>query len=359
MTMPPSFDKLAAKALADERLPDRAPTRAERAAAIDAIRGALAERRRARARRRWMFPLVAAAACAAAGVALWVSSRAPVAPVASHAAPAPTATSFALAHPSGGAAFVVSGGVKTPMTSPTSLAPRDAVLTGDSTVGVVLATGTRLDVERETETLLPDGTSEQLLELRRGAVTARVAKLAAGDRFVVRTSDAEVEVRGTTFRVARVATERCGPATRVEVTEGRVVVRENGVEHVLGPGDRWERACPAETPPAASSATAPRPAAPPRPAPMPASSSELAAQNALFGDAMNAKRRGDGRAAVASLDELVERHPRSPLREAAEAERMKLLATIDPARAQVAARAYVARYPNGFAVPDANAILAH
>ena len=49
-------------------------------------------------------------------------------------------------------------------------------------------------------------------------------------------------------------------------------------------------------------------------------------------------------------------YPRSPLREAADAQRMNILAGIDRARARAAAREYLARYPRGFARADAEAI---
>src|SRR5690606_20168407 len=46
-----------------------------------------------------------------------------------------------------------------------------------------------------------DGGRAEVVELAAGRVTVEVARLRAGERFVVRTEDAEVEVRGTAFEV--------------------------------------------------------------------------------------------------------------------------------------------------------------
>lgn len=385
----PSLDRVAAKILADEPVADVSPPPARRAATVEAIRDALVDRRRARERRRWMVPVTAAAAFAAVVAGLWLGHRATRPHVARVDVPSTSAARapFAVARASGATAFVVRGGARTVLRDDMALAPGDTVLAGEQGVTIELRTGTKIDVEGGSEVVLPDATSAQIVDVRGGAVVARVAKLAAVERFVVRTSDAETEVRGTVFRVAIVPTKECGSVTSVRVREGRVVVREHGAEHALAAGEAWQRACPAAvtaaaSPPAPSTGAASGAAAvvrrtpPPQPAPSPVtsatsvssaptagaaaptvSSSELAAQNALYADAMAAKRRGDARAAVAALDVLVERHPGSPLREAAEAERMKLLSTYDPTRAAVAARGYAARYPNGFAAADARGVL--
>jgi hypothetical protein len=72
---------------------------------------------------------------------------------------------------------------------------------------------------------------------------------------------------------------------------------------------------------------------------------------------MTAKRRGDLRGAVASFDRLLSRYPDCPMAQSAAAERMKLLATTDRARASDAARDYLRRYPAGFARDDAESLL--
>lgn len=76
----------------------------------------------------------------------------------------------------------------------------------------------------------------------------------------------------------------------------------------------------------------------------------------LFAEAMSAKSRGEPGKAVAALDTLLQRYPRTPLREAVEAQRMNLLVGSDRGRATSLAKDYLARYPRGFARADAEAI---
>jgi hypothetical protein len=52
------------------------------------------------------------------------------------------------------------------------------------------------------------------------------------------------------------------------------------------------------------------------------------------------------------------RYPASPLAESAAVQRMNLLAASDPARVKVAARQYLARYPQGYARTEAEGLLA-
>lgn len=279
---------------------------------------------------------------------------------------------------------------------------------------LALATGTRLDVEPGADLRVAAQGEVQRFELLAGSVHAKVAKLRAGERFLVATADAEVEVRGTEFRV-EIADQVCqGTATRVVVTEGVVAVRAAGSEARVGVGERWPAGCglaasaapparddahaspvatagpalagdeapaPPRTTPAPAAAappaagTSPRlPAptvaatatAPPPTAPAPAATatapvepvaSDLSAQNALFAQALAAKRRGDTSAAVGALDRLIARHPGGPLAESAHVERMRILAGVDRARAAEAARAYLARYPRGHARAEAARVL--
>jgi len=206
-----------------------------------------------------------------------------------------------------------------------------------------------------------------------------VIKLHGSQRFIVRTPDADVEVRGTAFRVTRVLEPTCRERTRVRVDEGRVAVRSPSGEVILDPGGEWLSPCevsdqptPAPTaaatqgptatavarvasPPGMASASS-KPESPSAPSGGSAAS-DLVAQNALFSEAMSAKARGEPGRAVASLDALVHRYPRSPLREAAEAQRMNLVVGTDRARAASLARDYLARYPRGFARAEAEEIV--
>lgn len=224
--------------------------------------------------------------------------------------------------------------------------------------------------------LLGDAPS-QVFSLGAGSVRAEVAKLKQGERFIIRTSDAEVEVRGTSFRVAYAASDpRCGngTTTRVSVDEGVVTVRSTGQEWTVAAHESWPRGCDATANP--TSITTARPSSTPavRSAPSnvkPTSStsteyrveassaprSDLARQDDLFDEAMTAKRRGDTVSALGTLDRLLAKYPTSPLAEHAMIERVKILKTTDPARAATAARDYLARFPSGVARAEAEAVV--
>jgi len=82
------------------------------------------------------------------------------------------------------------------------------------------------------------GATLELVRLERGTVTLQVEHLDPKERFVVATSDAEVEVRGTLFEVDADG----GLLRRVSVSEGKVEVRVKGEAPVLLlPGDQWVR----------------------------------------------------------------------------------------------------------------------
>ena len=88
-----------------------------------------------------------------------------------------------------------------------------------------------------------------------------------------------------------------------------------------------------------------------------ASTSTLASQNALYAEALAQKRSGDAPGALATFEQFLAAYPQSPLAESAAAQRMKLLRSMDPPRAVLAARAYLRDYPDGIARTDAEAIL--
>jgi hypothetical protein len=113
-------------------------------------------------------------------------------------------------------------------------------------VGVGAPHGTTLTLEGGGEMSIRETGRLQRYELRAGAVRAKVAKLAPGERFIIATADAEVEVHGTAFRVGVVpADPSCGAGTttRVSVTEGVVSVRRGGLEARITPGGSWPEAC--------------------------------------------------------------------------------------------------------------------
>ena len=88
--------------------------------------------------------------------------------------------------------------------------------------------GTTLTLEGGGEVAVKDESNTQRYELKEGAIRAKVAKLVTGERFIIATADAEIEVHGTAFRVAVVPVDPAcggGTITRVAVTEGVVSVR--------------------------------------------------------------------------------------------------------------------------------------
>jgi outer membrane protein assembly factor BamD (BamD/ComL family) len=86
--------------------------------------------------------------------------------------------------------------------------------------------------------------------------------------------------------------------------------------------------------------------------------SALGEQNALFAVAVDARRRGDTSGAIAALEQLISRYPSGPLDESARVERLRVLRGAASSRTEGVARDYLARYPNGFARAEAEAVLA-
>ena len=277
-------------------------------------------------------------------------------------------------------AVLLVGADKRPLEAGMAVAPGlelRAPASGEVRVGT--ADGTRLTLEASSELSVTDESETQRFALRAGAIRARVARLLAGQRFISDTAPAEIEVHGPVFRVAVVASApSCGEGstTRVSVSEGVVSVRVNGREVRVTAGDAWptgcestrahaERSAPAVVPRRRASetedATAPPPVAPKasavvEPATARAPSSDLAAENDLFAEAVRAKRRGRLADAAHLFDELISTYPRGPLVESATVQRMKVLSTIDAAAGARAAQDYLARFPNGFARPEAQAL---
>lgn len=254
------------------------------------------------------------------------------------------------------------------------------------------ATEVALDPASELEYRQGDATRR--FGLLHGGVHLRVGKLLSGQRFVVETPDAEVEVRGTEFHVALAEPgEGCAsPRTSVSVDEGVVEVRFHGNTYRLTPGAHWPERCEVEaTPPAppppitqpselsleeVSPELSPREqrvrvAAPKTrpfvPAAAPSASAEavelsdgasaLSEQNNLYARAVAARRAGRAAEALVSYEQLLTRFPNCALSESARAERLRLLIHVDPDKAKVEAARYLARYPKGLASADARALL--
>jgi FecR-like protein len=213
-------------------------------------------------------------------------------------------------------------------------------------VALTGADGTTLEVDPHSELQLVRADVERWFRLARGAVSAHVTKLKSGERFVVATPDAEVEVRGTRFQVTVVpADQACGQGivTRVTVSEGVVVVRSLGREVRVEAGHQWPLGCPERTlsqmappqranvavkhAPSRASSTSSKTASTPV-----ISASTLATENDLFSSALKAGRAGDRREAVELLDVLLARFPNSPLKQSAQSARAKLSESSQPAR---------------------------
>ncbi|HVV53409.1 MAG TPA: FecR domain-containing protein [Polyangia bacterium] len=193
--------------------------------------------------------------------------------------------------------------------------------------------GTTVELEPRSDLQLLRADAEQWLRLGSGAVAVHVAKLQSGQRFVVVTPDAQVEVRGTRFHVALAAPDAgCGHGTptRVVVDEGVVVVRLATGEVRVPAGQRWPADCAATHAPPAP-APKPQPGMtrrPPRAVPAPPST--LATENDLFGAALRAEHAGDRAKAARFLDALLTRFPSSPLAESAQRARARVTTAARP-----------------------------
>lgn len=374
---PPRLSRLATEILAGEAETRVESSRADEIRTIRAIEEAI--RSEARRRRLRLAAMVSAIAIAAA-LALFVGWR-------TRSQPATLAyeRAAARAHVLADGVVVRHAGAQHTLEGGVVLEPSDHLVTRPSgRASIALGSGTTLVIEGSSDLAIVEQGTTLAFALKAGAVRADVAKLRSGERFLVRTLDAEIEVRGTSFSVDVVApSPSCGGGTRtrVAVTEGVVVVRGAHGEAQLRAGESWPRDCavaaaPPEpvasapsivpssvAPPSISpSLAAPSSSAPPapgstsqpaRPPSQGSTASDLTAQNALYAEATAARRRGDSGAAVDAYDRFVARHPTSALAESALVERMRLLAASDPRRGADAARAYLARYPRGFARAEA------
>jgi ferric-dicitrate binding protein FerR (iron transport regulator) len=335
------------------------PSYEDRARAIDAIAGAIATRARKRRARRWGgASFVAAAVVAGVFAGSWVG-RAPA-----HSAAAATAGPEIVAHPAAGGASVLASGAETPLVDGRSLAAGSRIVTppgGRATLS--FSTGTSVSLGEGADLTVGGDGSLERLRLAAGLVDLHVAKLRAGQRFVVDTADAEVEVRGTQFRVAVADPDpSCGDGTttRVTVTEGVVTVRHAGTESRVAAGERWPATCgraSAGADPPTDAASGARSSAKPAEGIRAVSVSALAEQNDLFASGSAASRRGDVQGALTAFDRLVAKYPSCVLAESASVQRMRLRRTTAPAGAIVTAEQYLARYPTGFARAEAEAIL--
>ncbi|MBL8719688.1 MAG: FecR domain-containing protein [Myxococcales bacterium] len=402
----PLFAKLATDALAKAAPAEtRGPTELERARAIAVAAAAIAQARRVRdARRRRLVGggVVFAVAAAAASIFLVRTRTAPSAPV--------VATSVR-ARAVAGEPTVWRMGMSEPLHGDVTLQAGDRVRAmAGGAAQLQMSTGSQVALEEGGDLTLVGVQSADVLALSAGAARFQVAKVSTGRRFLVRTGDTEIEVRGTAFRVSVVPLDpSCDVAspTRVEVTEGRVVVRFHGAETVLNAGGKWPAGCsviaaapvakgatfagspgsePLPSPPLPPSEPAFHPKSPLQPkssllAPTPSSpaptttaapaatvdtsptapttavakkSSDLGAQNDLFTLGIDKKKAGDLGGARAAFDRYLALYPDGALVESATVEKMRLSSG---AAQKSVAGSYLARWPKGFARAEAQAIL--
>jgi ferric-dicitrate binding protein FerR (iron transport regulator) len=215
----------------------------------------------------------------------------------------------------------------------------------------------------------------EVLTLARGTLDVTLRALAPGERFVVRTKDAEIDVHGTAFHVEA----EDGRIRGVAVSEGTVEVRYAGFSAVIPSGGSWRATGPNEPVAAAPSAPAPPPVATPKvaarapiapkraapppeppvaarapPAP-PAAGPPPAARD--FAAAMAAIRRGDYGGAAEQLEAFSAAHAGDA--RADEADYLRAVALQRAGRnaeAAAAARRYLATRPSGAHRPEAQQI---
>ena len=225
---------------------------------------------------------------------------------------------------------------------------------------------------RTATTIVPEGEarfaratdgSTEIVTLESGAIDLSVRHLGAGERFFVKTGDAEVEVRGTVFRV-QAADNRL---ESVAVVEGKVEVRFRGRAVLLTADERWDR--PADAPPlspkavpvAARAATVGSPrfattAKRGEVSPRPASSAKPPVEDS-FVEAMGMMERGDYGAASAHLEAFSTSNVGDDRAE--DAAFLVILALQRAGRgaeAGAAAKRYLGTYPAGYRRTEAHAI---
>lgn len=359
---PPRYARLAGRVLARDRrsLAPPSPEPEARSRAIATVAQAIAARRFKRRVARFAMLLSAAAAVfAVALVGEWSFARRRL-PAVRASATAASELQVVAREAAKGARVIVAG-AQSPLPEGRALSAGSRILTPpNGRATLAFSTGTIAVLGDSADLTMGGEGPEEVLHLDTGSIDLHVAKLAAGQRFLVDTPDAEVEVRGTRFRVSVVpADASCGGGTitRVSVTEGVVAVRYAGLETAVGAGAQWPADCArAATFSPRQPTVTPRSVSPSRTGAGATAASKLTQQNNLFAEAVAAKRAGDTRGALAAFNRFLAGYPASPLAESAAAERMRLLRSVASPTAVVAARQYLGRYPNGFAHAEAEAI---
>jgi ferric-dicitrate binding protein FerR (iron transport regulator) len=331
------------------------PSPEARGAAVALMERAIAARARAHNVTRWTAALGAAAAIGAT-LGAWREIHRPsaVTTTSTHAARPPQSATV-VAYPLGAGASLWLDGSRVPLSEGGNLAPGSRVETpANGRAAFAFASGTNGILGESGDLTVAGDDAMQVLRLDSGWVDLHVAKVLADRRFLVSTPDADVEVRGTKFRVSLgPSNAACGDRalTHIVVTEGVVIVRHAGADKRVAAGEQWSSDC---APPVETAASA-------LPSALPSANTEsiastLGAQNDLFAAGILATHRGDRQIAIGTFDRFLALYPGSPLAQSAAVERMRLLRLTLPAQAVAAARQYLALYPNGFAYAEAEAI---
>jgi ferric-dicitrate binding protein FerR (iron transport regulator) len=247
--------------------------------------------------------------------------------------------------------------------------------------------GTQLELGAESTVAYEEGSALHRFSMSRGSVRFRVAKLGKGERFLLNTLDAEIEVRGTVFGVRVVdPSNGCGRHTAVSVDEGVVEVRTAEGVHTLHAGEHWPVNCPAsneahrQDSPHRKLRAKPQELAPtPRPETDDSSTvtptagqrddrtqpeaerteqqSALAAQNDLYARGCREAKAGHAAQALTLFEQLINRYPSSALVESAYAQRLRVLGSTHNGQARAEAQRYLERFPHGFARAEARQLL--
>ena len=358
----PRYATAAAKLIA-KHLPKATAELVERERSIATIERAIRARAR---RRRW---LGAGSALAVAAALVLVAQ----ATLFHGGSPRSSTGVLITVSPSGKGAALQAGEVALPVAPHAALEAGQRIQTPvDGGAALQLSTGTSMTLAGSTAFRVDSQGPDERFSLQRGELSAHVAKLTQGQRFIVTTPDAEVEVRGTRFRLSVLAEpQSCGAGTRtrLEVSEGVVEVRASGGVIDVKAGETWPVDCnaerqanaeervhqPASSVPSKHGSAQTTPSAPSGEAER---ASALAAPNDLFAEGVAKRRQGDVSGALRAYRELLTRFPRSALAENALVERMRLLASTGDSAKATEARRYLARYPGGFAVKEAQRLAA-
>lgn len=213
----------------------------------------------------------------------------------------------------------------------------------DAQAVLMLPRGVRVEIGGSTKAQILAATeTDQRVRCDLGKTRVSVPKPGGPRTFVVETPDAEVIVHGTEFSVLVEKDEPNAPATvtSVVVTRGAVLVVYRGEQRLVPAGEHWSSRLAIAMPvlPVAPSAAARSEDVPgveraerirdgTRSGILPSArgTGSLAEQNRLFRAALDARQAGDDPRAIAYLDELLARFPKTTLAEEARFARARSL----------------------------------